>query len=69
LLHNKETCLIPSHLLPGKCSVKPVESESNAGTPRSQSQTVAVGTPLKMRNGKGTPPLLIVRRLMNEREN
>jgi len=66
----KETCLIPPHFLKvpsGKCTVKPVESELKAGTSCSQSPTA--GDPIKMRNGKGTPPLLIVRRLMNEREN
>ena len=72
LLDKKETCLLPSRLLKvpfGKCTVKPVDFESKAGTSSSQSPNAAVGDPIKMRNGKGTPPLLIVRRLMNEREN
>ena len=71
LLDKKEMCLLLSWLLKvpsGKCTVKPVEFESKAGTSCSQSPNAAAGDIVKMRNRKGTPPLLNVRRLMNERE-
>lgn len=65
---NKETCLVPSWLLKmviDKHVLMPVDPESLTDTSNSQSQS----NPAKVRVGKGTPPLLVVRKLMNEKES
>ena len=67
LISTEERCLVPSWLVNEDLKTNSQLAKPLAVTDASETSTLSNST--KTRVGKGTPPLLIVRKLMNEKEN